>query len=218
MVEKKNEERESERPAEETPEGAQTERVPEQGPPPQEQKAPRHEEETLTPEEIAALKETAAQCEELRERLLRVQANYENSLKRLSREMQERADHALEGFAIDLLTVADHLALAIKAAREHDSVEKILEGVQLVEKQLYDAFARHGITPVSSDPGQAFDPNQHEALSVRSEPDRPPNVILDTVQRGFRLHKRLLRPARVIVNTGEPKADSAPSNTGEKEG
>jgi len=206
----------STRPANEGPEEGQAEHKP-AVPAPETPSAPPAE-ETLTPEEIAALKETAAQCEELRDRLLRVQANYENALKRLAREMQDRADHALEEFARDLLPVLDNLELAIRAAENHNTVEKILDGIRLVQRQFFEVLGRHGITPVSSEPGEVFDPKQHEALCARAEQGRQPNVILETIQRGFRLHRRLLRPARVVVSAAPPESGHVPPPGPESKG
>ena len=161
------------------------------------------ESEELSPADLEELKQKAAQYDEVLDRHLRMRADYENSQKRMEREMQERVNYAIEEFAGELLPVADNLARAIEAAVAHDSVGKILEGVQLVEKQLYDALARHGVTPFETQPGQAFDPNKHEAMSVIPAPDQPPNTIVEEMQRGFRIHQRLLRPARVIVNAPE---------------
>lgn len=170
---------------------------------------PPAEDASRTPEDIQILAEKAAQYDELHDRLLRVQADYENSCKRMQRTMQEEIDHGIEGLAADLLPVCDNLTRAIRAAAEHDAVEKIREGVEMVEKQLYDALARHGVTPIETEPGQPFDPNQHEAMSVISAPGHAPNTIIEEMQRGFRIHKRLLRPARVVVGAPEPEENTS---------
>ena len=156
--------------------------------------------ETVTPEELEALRRKAGEHDELAEKHLRMRADFENSRKRLERGMQERAHFAIEEFAGELLPVADNLARAIEAARQHDTVEKILEGVELVEKQLYDTFARHGVTPVAAAVGQPFDHNFHEAMGTVCAPDQPANIIMQVIQRGFMIHERLLRPAQVMVS------------------
>ena len=154
----------------------------------------------LSTEELEAVRKKAAQYDELWDSHLRMRADYENARKRLEREMQERANFSIEEFAGELLPVADNLTRAIQAAKQHETVEKILEGVELVEKQLYDALARHGVTPVITEPGQVFDPNVHEAMSVVPAPEQDYNTIVQEIQRGFHIHQRLLRPARVIVS------------------
>ena len=144
------------------------------------------------------------------ERFLRARADAENMRKLLERKMQEEVDHAIEDFAADLLPVADNLARAIQAALEHDSAEKILEGVQLVEKQLYDALSRHGVKPVEVEVGQQFDPNEQEAMTVIPSSEHPANKVVQELQRGFRIRNRLLRPARVVVSSGPPDAREEP--------
>lgn len=168
--------------------------------PPEETKSQDEGAEAVTPEQIASLQRKAAECDELTDRVLRMRADFENSRKRLERGMQERADYAIEKFAGELLPVADNLARAIEAAQHHDTLEQILEGVQLVEKQLYDALAKHGITPITTEPGQPFDHNLHEALSTAPAPGQPANTIIHVIQHGFMIHQRLLRPAKVIVS------------------
>lgn len=151
-------------------------------------------------EELRELRRKATEYDILFDRLKRVTADYLNAQKRLEREMQERANHAIEAFALELLPVADNLARAIQAAREHATVENILDGVQLVEKQLHDALAHHGVTPVDAECGHLFDPTVHEAIGVLPSDEYEPNRILEEIQKGFQLHERLLRPSRVVVS------------------
>jgi molecular chaperone GrpE len=119
--------------------------------------------------------------------------------------MADQTEHAIEEFAAELLPVIDNLARAIEAAEQHDSVSKILEGVQLVERELYRALERHGVSPVEVEKGQPFDPNEHEAMSTVTTKEQPPNTIVEVVQRGFHIKKRLLRPARVLVSAPPPE-------------
>ena len=161
---------------------------------------PDAEQRIPSPEELKVLRKKAAEYDGLLDRLKRVTADYLNSQKRIQREMQERADHAIEAFALELLPVADNLARAIQAAREHATVERILEGVEMVETQLYDALARHGVTPVETERGHPFDPTVHEAVGVLPTDQQEPNRVVEEIQRGFRLHNRLIRPSRVVVS------------------
>ena len=163
----------------------------------------------LTPDEIEVLKRKASEADDLKDKMLRMRAETENTRKRMERVMQERVAYAIEEFATELLPVSDNLTRAIQAAAEHDSVDKILEGVQLVEKQLFDAFKRHGVTPVEIHPGDAFDANVHEALSMVPMDGQAPNTIVQEVQRGFYINQRLLRPARVLVSAPKLEDPSA---------
>jgi len=157
-----------------------------------------------TPEAIAELRQKAAEYDALEDRLKRVTADYQNSQKRLERQAVDRVAFAIEDFARELLVVSDDLSRAIQATREHETVEGILEGLDLVEKHLFSVLERHGVTPVDTNKGDVFDPDIHEAVSLIETDAHEPNRVVETVQRGFRIHKRLLRPTRVIVSA-EPK-------------
>jgi molecular chaperone GrpE len=153
-----------------------------------------------TAEELADLRRKAADHDQLMNRLKRVTADYLNSQKRLERRAEERAAYAIESFARELLPVADDLARAIKAAHQH---QPVLAGLELVEKHLYDALARHGITRIETKIGEPFDSNGHEAISVVETEDLEPGRVVEELQRGFRLHGRVLRPARVSVSAAK---------------
>jgi len=174
-------------PNEETPERAEEATRQDETPPP-------------TPEELADLRGKAAECDALEEKLKRVAADFLNSQKRLERLADERVAYAIEEFARELLVVSDDLARAVSAARERQTVEAILDGLRIVEKHLYDVLERHGVTVVETETGKPFDPELHEAISVVPSREYEPNHIVEEIQKGFLIHKRLLRPARVIVS------------------
>jgi molecular chaperone GrpE len=156
-----------------------------------------------TAEELAELRRKAAECDQLMDRLKRVTADYLNSQKRLERRADERAAYAIESFARELLLVADDLARAIKAAREHQPHGTVSAGLELVEKHLALIFARNGILPIETKIGEPFDSNGHEAVSVVPTDQMEPGRVVEELQRGFRLHGRVLRPARVTVSAAK---------------
>ena len=158
------------------------------------------EEEQPSPKELAELRRKAAENDRLMDRIKRITAEYINSQKRMERQMEERCDFAIEEFAREMLVVADDLARAIAAAREHETADAMLDGLHIVEQHLYAIFQRHGITPVETKPGDVFNPEIHEAFSVVKTNDLKPNHIVTEAQKGFRIHKRLLRPTRVAVS------------------
>jgi molecular chaperone GrpE len=180
----------------EEPEGAQSEPnlpIPVE---PSEKPAP-------TAEELADLRRKAADYGQLMDRLKRVTADYLNSQKRLERRAEERSAYAIESFARELLPVADDLARAIKAAREQEPGGTVSAGLELVEKHLYMALARHGITAIETKIGEPFDSNGHEAVSLVETDELQPGCVVEELQRGFRLHGRVLRPARVAVSAAK---------------
>ena len=137
------------------------------------------------------------ESEEHRERSLRLAAELENVRRRSARELDSARRYALERFAGEMLPVADSLELALASAE--DAPESVREGLQMTLRQLLDAFARHQIEGVSPSAGDAFDPELHEAMATQPSNEVKPDHILHVVQKGYRLHDRLLRPARVIV-------------------
>lgn len=141
-----------------------------------------------------ALKEQVAR---LQEALLRARAEMDNLEKRSEREQAKSRRFALEGLIRDLLPVLDSLDRGLEAGEEADA-DKIMEGMALTHKLLAKALARHGLVVLEPE-GDRFDPNWHEAISTRPTAEEDPDTVLEVVQKGFRLHERLLRPARVVV-------------------
>lgn len=134
---------------------------------------------------------------EHRDRSLRLAAELENMRKRLSRELESTRQHALDRFASDLLPVIDSLELALDTVE--DAPESLREGLEMTLRLLMDILKRHHISVI--DPvGSSFDPNLHEAMATQPASNVSPNTIVQVVQKGYRLHDRLLRPARVIVS------------------
>lgn len=141
-------------------------------------------------EEIEALR---AEAEEQRDRSLRLAAEMENTRRRAARELETTRRYALERFATELLPVADSLELALSAD------ETVPEGLEMTLKLLQDTLARHRIEAVTPAEGDAFDPEVHEAMATQPSRQVAPDHVLQLIQKGYRLHDRLLRPARVIV-------------------
>lgn len=146
-----------------------------------------------------------AEVEEHRERSLRLAAELENVRRRTARESEMARRFALERFATDMLPVADSLELALESAQ--DASEGVREGLEMTLKLLRDVFARHHIEAVAPAAGEPFDPSVHEAMATQPSEDTAPDAVLTLVQKGYCLHDRLLRPARVIV-ARRPEADA----------
>ena len=167
-------------------------------------------------EELAELQRKAAEYDDLMDRLKRVTADYINSQKRLERQMEERTAYAIESFARELLPVADNLARAVAVAAEQGMDPKIFHGIELVEKKLHAVLKRHGVELVHTKIGDPFDSSVHEAVSVLETGDHEPDRVVHEVQKGFRLHGRLLRPARVVVSAKPKEENARPGEPNEK--
>lgn len=157
--------------------------------------------------DIAALQAEVAKA---RDEMLRALAEVENTRRRAERTAQEARAYAIDRFAADLLPVADTLNRALAAAPRDDLDEgfrNLLTGVELTERAMIDAFARHGLKRVGAR-GDTFDPNVHQAVA-QAPGDMPAGTILEVLQSGYTLGDRTVRAAMVLVSTGP--AASSPS-------
>ena len=154
------------------------------------------------PEETLESELQAAQLEaiEARQDMLRMQADMDNLRKRLIREHEKNRLRTLERFMGDLLPVRDSLERGLEAASDPSAtVEALTEGKQLIMKMLTKAMADHGLKTI--DPvGEAFDPEKHEALTMMTLDQYDENTVIDVVEKGYQLHDRLIRPAKVVVS------------------
>ena len=159
-----------------------------------------------TPEELAALREKAAQVDGLKERLLRAVADLENFRKRAARERQEAVQYANQSLLERLIPALDNLDMATAAVNsaQGGSVESLKMGVEMVLVQLRGVVREAGLEEITAT-GQAFDPTWHEAVSEQESADVPEGQVLQQLRKGYRLHQRLLRPATVVV-ARKPKA------------
>jgi len=154
--------------------------------------------ETATPDEAGdgALAAVEAQRDEYLALAQRSQADFDNYRKRATREIAAAGARAKAAFAAELLPVLDNLERALASAGEDEA--GLAQGVRLVHSELLGALDRSGVRPIEP-AGEPFDPNLHEALSTRSEDGADAGVVLDVVQKGYRIEANVLRPARVVV-------------------
>ncbi len=136
----------------------------------------------------------------LREALLRTRAEMDNLQKRTEREVEKSRRFAVESLLRDLVPVIDSLDQGIDSAAEREGADS--EGLALTRKLLVDTLERHGLEAL--DPaGEPFDPQWHEAMSMQPSESHDNDSVVTVLQKGYRLHDRLLRPARVIVARNE---------------
>mgnify|MGYP001157990739 CR=1 FL=1 len=151
-----------------------------------------------------------AELAKARDEMLRALAEVENTRRRAERTVQDARTYAIERFAADLLPVADSLSRALAAAPRDDVDEgfrNLLTGVELTEKSLLEAFARHGLKRVGAK-GDAFNPNVHQAVA-QAPGDTPAGTVLEVMQHGYVLGDRTVRAAMVLVSAGQ--AGGAPN-------
>jgi molecular chaperone GrpE len=144
------------------------------------------------------LKAAEQQRDEYLALLQRTQADFENFQKRIRRDLAEEQRYAIADFARELLAVQDNLRRAMDSVRNGAENNPLVEGLALVQSQLLDTLARFGITPIDAQ-GQPFDPGVHEVVLQRPRDDVAPNTVVDVLEPGYRLHGRVLRPAKVVL-------------------
>ena len=152
------------------------------------------ESEDAAPAEIAALREQAAANHD---RYLRAVAELENVRKRAARDVENARRYGLERLAKALLPVIDSLGAGL-ASSERASAEALLDGKKATMRLLNSALEQVGIKEL--DPhGEPFDPALHEAMAVAPSDEAEPGTVLEVFQKGYSIHDRLLRAARVVV-------------------
>jgi molecular chaperone GrpE len=134
----------------------------------------------------------------LRERILRLQADFDNFKKRIERERLDHLRHATGDLVTRLLPVLDNFERAVASARPGGS-DPVLHGVLLIHKQFLDELKKEGLRPMDG-VGEPFDPTLHEAVATDPDAAAAPNTVTHVFQRGYFFHDRVLRPALVRVS------------------
>lgn len=149
-------------------------------------------------EELAILQ---ARLADAHEQVLRSQADAQNAMRRAERDVEKAHKFGQEKLVRDLLGVVDNLERALEAAADitDESAKAMAEGVELTLKSLLDVLKKHSVEVVDPE-GQPFDPELHEAMSTVENAEVEPNTVLVVYQKGYTLHERLVRPARVVVS------------------
>ncbi|MEW6266821.1 MAG: nucleotide exchange factor GrpE [Thermodesulfobacteriota bacterium] len=141
-----------------------------------------------------------------RDLYLRSQADMDNMKKRLEREKADFIRFANENLIKDLLPLLDNLDRALRHAQQGGADNGFVEGVRLTYEGVLSVLDRFGLKSVAA-AGERFDPNFHEAVMERENPEVDTGTILEEIQKGYTLHGRLIRPAMVVVSR-RPASDS----------
>jgi len=157
--------------------------------------------EAATPEVVvppekyqAALDEVAA----LKDRLLRAQADWDNSRKRILKEKEDAVRYAGEAFLERLLPVLDNFEMGMQAAKTATDAKAIAQGLEMVLSQFQQVLKDAGVETIDA-VGKPFDPHRHEALGHHESEEHPEGHVLTQVRKGYKLKDRLLRAASVFV-------------------
>ena len=146
-------------------------------------------------DEIAQLKQ---ERDDYREQVLRSRAEFANYQKRSKQQADADRVYAVGSLAKDLLDPLDNLERAIDHLRA-SGAEGITAGLDMVQKQLLDVLAKHGVEPIEA-LGTPFDPNLHDALVQQPTADHPEGTVVAELSKGYRIRDRVLRPTKVAVS------------------
>ena len=140
----------------------------------------------------------------LNDQLLRTLAELENTRRRAERDRGDALKFGAMSFARDMLSVADNMQRALKAAADlgaydlPDAAKAMLEGVEATERDLQASLQRHKVLPINP-MGEKFDPNQHEAMFEAPGTGQAAGTIIEVIEIGYMMAERLLRPAKVGI-------------------
>ena len=168
-------------------------------------------ETTAEPDPFAVLEALNAENAALKDKALRSLAEMENLRRRTEREVADARAYGVTSMARDMLTFADNLRRALDSVGEEARNEAsaplkaFVEGIELTERDFLSRLARHGVKKLEPK-GQKFDPNMHEALFEIPDPSVPNGTVREVVEDGYAIGERCLRPAKVGVARGGPKA------------
>ena len=156
---------------------------------------------TVSPEQLAELKERAAKAGEHWDRLLRTTADFDNFKKRAAREKQDAIKFANESLLQKLIPVLDNFDMALAAAQTSaggEAVQSLQTGVNMIYQQLKTALTESGLEELDA-ANKPFDPNLHEAVSQKETTEVPEGHVVQQLRKGYKFRERLLRPASVVV-------------------
>ncbi len=151
--------------------------------------------------------------EKLKNDYLRLLAEFDNYRKRVSKEIEEAKEAAKRSIIKEFLVILDNLEKAIEMAYKHK--DAIIEGIELSIKSFKDMLKKHGVEEINPKE-ESFDPNLHDALMTQESDELPKNTVIQTVEKGYMLKDKLIRPAKVIVSSGKNEKNQKNNNKKEE--
>lgn len=134
---------------------------------------------------------------------LRLAAEFENYKKRMQKEKSDVMHFGNESLLRAVLPILDNLERAIDHGKKMNKNGPLLSGVEIILRQFLTILEKFGVQPVAA-MGESFDPEKHEAVA-QAESDQEPDRVISELEKGYRFHERLLRPAKVLVSKGLPE-------------
>lgn len=145
------------------------------------------------------IKELEAKIDEMDNRYLRLQADFDNSRRRAKLDMEAAQKYRVQSIAGNLVEALDNFERATKIEADNEQTKSLLSGVEMVYKGIVDALAKEGVESISS-VGKEFDPHLHQAVMQVQDENFGSNIVVEEFQKGYLLKDRVIRPAMVKVN------------------
>lgn len=171
--------------------------------------------EEESPKESENLDEFNESSKEANDKYLRLYADFENYKKITARNKEELLKYANEDLITEILTVIDHLELALQHSTESDASNALAEGVNLTLKELRNILEKNGLITIDA-LGKLFDPSLHHAMSQIEEEGTDDNTVVKEFRKGYILKGRVLRAALVGVSRKEIESEDKKSDSAEK--
>ena len=167
--------------------------------------APEEQEPRVSQEELQAMCQemVCPECPEKKamdDEILRVKADADNFRKRMAREKEQQCTYATQSLMEDIIPVIDNLELALGHGQKVEACKDLVQGVEMTLKIMLDTLGKHGLKQIECNPGECFDPTWHEALAEEPREDMESGLVCQVMQKGYSLHDRVIRPAKVMVS------------------
>nr|WP_246065298.1 nucleotide exchange factor GrpE [Allobacillus salarius] len=136
---------------------------------------------------------------DLNDRLLRLQADFDNYKRRMKKEKEMDFKYKSQELATEIIPVLDNFERALQTGADNENVASFVDGVEMVYQQLHQALEKVGVTEIEAE-GKEFDPTIHQAVMQVEEDGCDSNQVIEVLQKGYQLKDRVIRPAMVKVN------------------
>lgn len=156
-------------------------------------------EDQLIEDEESISENVSVDVEELKNQLVRLQADFSNYRKRIEKEKEGYIELGVKKLAIDLLPVLDNLERALKAIEDHCGDSEIFKGINMIDDQIVDVLKKNNIVEIKAE-GEKFDPNLHHAVAVVETDDLDEDMVVDVFQKGYQIKDSVIRPSMVRVS------------------
>ncbi len=149
-----------------------------------------------------ALEEEREKASECLNRLMYLQADFENYRKRTEKRIEEVIRFSNERLIVDFLSIIDEFEMAIQVGRETNNKEALLKGIEMILKKIYATLEKEGLTKIEA-VGKIFDPKLHEVALKVTTKEHGEEVVIEEVRKGFMFREKVIRPSMVKIAIGE---------------